>query len=444
MNDHENNPRQAGDDHPDPPRGHGDSGRGEESREDRSSISTTDPTVSDGPGQRAEWHQYPDATLVTETSSINGPVPGYHLPNGGNATGGGSKDRQQQAKGNQAGRDNGNPPRGQDRGRDEGEGREADARRAKPQPSPWRNALISAAVALAAGMLGAGIVVYFFESSKSEGKQSSSDGQSSSQKKSGSESKSKSKGSGKESGKGSGSGSDEISQTGSSIPGLTRADDADALRRQIEHLSERIDQQGHRLDTTSRLKEEVPPDLRTLQIKVGDLSRTMEEVGDLPSRVRRVENRLEETRQEMKSLRDRLSSSRDEGASAAADRKLAMRAVASTPIASTTTTVDARPDAAMAQGIALFKDGNYPEASNIFRKLQITRPDDARVWYYSALSTALTTGDWTQSARELVAHGLECEGAGSPEKDKIDVAFSGLSDAQGRKWLMSYRDQIRR
>ena len=443
MVEHEHDPRQTDEDQPDSSQNRDDSEGQPPPTNKRSVISTTDRVVTEGPGQQAEWRQHPDATLVTETSRVDRPIPAYLIPApGGEAYESHGTGRKQGAEKRRDMDRSDKGDRSSSSGPEERVKRETDPHHESPQPSPWRNLLISAAVALAAGMIGAGAVVYFFDSSKSESKESSSDGQSSSQKKAGSEGKSKSKGSGKEAEKG--SGADETAQSGSSIPGFTRADDADALRRQIEHLSERIDQLGHRLDTQSHPREEVPPDLRTLQIKVGDLTRTSEEVGNLPSRFRRLESRFEDLQQEMKSLRDRLSTSREDGVTRGSERKTALATVAvrrdltvSPPM-----TVEAMPDEAWGQGVALFKTGHYPEASNVFRGLQITRPDDARVWYYSALAVGLTTGDWTRSARELIERGIQRERAGTPEKDKIDVAFTGLSDAQGRKWLNAYREKV--
>lgn len=367
-----------------------------ESRTDRSVISTTD--------------------LVGETGRVDRPMPASPAPRSVS------------------------PPAGKPQAAPEREDAGEDPRKPAPTPpSPWRNTLIGAGVALAAGMIGAGITLYAFGPSKMEGSEQSSTAQAGSQNKSGTEKPSQSK----SSAKASGSGAEETSQAGAAIPGFSREDDAETLRRQIEHLSERIDQLGHRMDTASHTREEVPPDLRTLQIKVGDLTKTIEEVGNLPSRYRRLESRLNDLEQEVKGFRDRLSSSREEGRGGTAERKATLAQAAPPPLIaiSPPPTVESLPDAAWAEGVALFKSGRYSEANNVFRQLQSSRPTDARVWYYSALATGMTTGDWTGAAREQVEHGVKCERAGTPEKNQIVAAFTGLTEAQGRRWLEAYREK---
>lgn len=386
--------------------------------QDRSVISTADSVVVTGGGQQAEWRDRPDATLVAETSGVDRAIPAYLVP---------------VSKSEPKPRSHEGPQRDQ---REENE-RAPHADREAPRPSPWRNALISAGVGLAAGLIGAGILLYFFGPSKSESSQTPSRGQSGARTKARSEDRSSSKGSDK------GTGADETSQSGSAIPGFTRAEDADTLRRQIEHLAERIDQLGQRLDTLPPLRDQVPPDLRTLQIRVGDLSRTIGEVGNLPSRFRRLESRFEVSQQELKTLRDRVSLSHEREAAGVSEENTMPAAVTARPLVAITppSAVEDQADVAWAQGVALFRSGNYPEASNVFRQLQVTRPADARVWYYSALAVGMTTGDWNHSARELVERGIKCERAGMPERNQIDVAFTGLTESQGRKWLNTYRGQ---
>ncbi len=430
------------------------SGPASKAQSDQAAISTADPAVAAGPKSVAEWRKHPDATQYSDTSHVASPMsaplfldPENPAERGDGNTPKGDNEKhssrdQQSVHKNPKGRTG---ERGQENGKEHSQGdRDKDERESRhpepnPQPSPWRNILISAGVALAAGMIGAAAILYFFGPSKSEGNSSHPNEKSDSQKKGSSSQKGQ-----KDQNKDKGVGSDETSQSGSSIPGFTLAQDADSLRRQVEHLSERIDHLGHRLDTTTRTRDETPPDVRTLQIKMADLTRTMEEVGNLPARFRRLENRFEDLQQDLKSLRDRLSSSLNEEPLADSARK-ADRAIDETrqePLAiSPPSTVSGRPDTTLAQGIALFKDGHYAESTNLFRKLQVTRPDDARVWYYAALSTGLKTGDWTGAARELVERGLNCEQAGMPEKDEIDASLTGLTEAQGRKWLSAYRSK---
>src|SRR5205807_1199574 len=61
-----------------------------------------------------------------------------------------------------------------------------------------------------------------------------------------------------------------------------------------------------------------------------------------------------------------------------------------------------RDEGAIDRGIALFKAGQFREASDAFRRLTGTDPDDARVWYYAALSHGIATNQWVGEAVRLV------------------------------------------
>jgi hypothetical protein len=100
-------------------------------------------------------------------------------------------------------------------------------------------------------------------------------------------------------------------------------------------------------------------------------------------------------------------------------------------------------DGKLAQGIDLFKQGKYKDAYAYFEKLEQTNPDDARVWYYAALSSGLSTRDWKldeSEASRLVKKGVEREKAGTPPRAEIDAAFRDLIDKTGKGWLEWYRN----
>ncbi len=99
---------------------------------------------------------------------------------------------------------------------------------------------------------------------------------------------------------------------------------------------------------------------------------------------------------------------------------------------------------AMEKAAGLYSDKKYPEARDAFAKLQGVFPDDARVWYYSALATGFATGKWTGEPEKLVATGMEKEKAGSVPADRIDAVFAGLTPATGKDWLDAYRKRIAR
>ncbi len=97
---------------------------------------------------------------------------------------------------------------------------------------------------------------------------------------------------------------------------------------------------------------------------------------------------------------------------------------------------------AMEQAAGLFKEKKYAEARDAFVKLQAVFPDDARVWYYSALANGFATNQWTGETERMVNTGLEKEKAGSPPSAKVDALFASLTSATGKDWLAAYRKRI--
>jgi hypothetical protein len=94
-------------------------------------------------------------------------------------------------------------------------------------------------------------------------------------------------------------------------------------------------------------------------------------------------------------------------------------------------------------GIDLFRQKKYDQASEAFDSLTRTNPDDARVWYFAALSRGLATRDWKGQTEKLVTEGVEREKAGTPEKSQIDSAFADLTAETGKDWLAFYRRRTR-
>jgi hypothetical protein len=96
-------------------------------------------------------------------------------------------------------------------------------------------------------------------------------------------------------------------------------------------------------------------------------------------------------------------------------------------------------DPALESGVGLFNEKKYGEAYARFRKLLQAQPEDARVWYYAALSYGLSTGDWNRMTQSMVEEGVAREKAGKPAKAEIDSALSGLTRETGKDWLDFYR-----
>ncbi|MDR3638023.1 MAG: hypothetical protein P4L84_29735 [Isosphaeraceae bacterium] len=98
---------------------------------------------------------------------------------------------------------------------------------------------------------------------------------------------------------------------------------------------------------------------------------------------------------------------------------------------------------ALAQGVELFKKARYKDALSVFNKLELSNPDDARVWYFAALSLGMVTSEWGGGTAELVRRGIERERAGTPDSTQIDAAFKDLTVSTGKSWLEEYRKQAK-
>jgi len=175
-----------------------------------------------------------------------------------------------------------------------------------------------------------------------------------------------------------------------------------------------------------------PPDLAPLEQKIAridSLAQQVDTIGKkfdpLSQQLMQFEHRftelnakLEELRQEVTVIRDRTPTSRSrEGTSA--------RAPAPSPRekaenASPASEKGATADSTFESGVSRFRERRYAEAYDIFRRLVQSNPDDARNWYYAALSYGLSTGDWGRLTEQMVEQGVEREKAGKPPKSVID------------------------
>jgi hypothetical protein len=420
---------------------------------------TSDPMIKTGSGSHPSWTRHPDATMVVETYRISEPdsnPPGVYIvpfqenppssPEEGREDRGSRHEKRDKRSASSNAGDRARSKSDVDRASNFGSGQDR-VHETNP-PSMTRMFLYTGLMGLVCGMVGAWGYSYFFGSDKSSksGDQGSSSKDSGAQKSASGSSKKSSSGSSASKAE-----SGAQAQGAKDFPGFTRADDADILRKQNEHLSERIDRLSERIDKVSRPRNQTPPDVRTLQIKVGDLARTVEDMGDVTARLRRVEDRVEDLGQQLKNRRsDSGGQGRDTHRPPALDPSTSRSTSASPPSRvsplgtddGVPTPVGEEPDAALAQGVVLFREGRYPEAQNIFRKLQLTRPADARVWYYSALTHGLTTGDWGDKARELAERGFEQEQSGHPTRATIDSSMIGLSREMGRDWLNAIRSRL--
>ncbi len=100
-------------------------------------------------------------------------------------------------------------------------------------------------------------------------------------------------------------------------------------------------------------------------------------------------------------------------------------------------------DAALESGASQFRERRYGEAYATFRRILPSHRDDARFWYYAALSYGLSTKDWGKMTQSMAEEGVSREKAGQPQKSAIDSAFAGLTKETGKDWLDFFRRRAR-
>src|SRR5262249_28789923 len=154
--------------------------------------------------------------------------------------------------------------KGDDAGRDKGGHEAGDRGRPAQAPSSVRVLLFSGLVAFVCGVVGGWGYSSLF-SSKGGGKKSSdkhsaaNESYGSSTKKRAGEAESATESGGR-------------SESGKEVPAPTRPGELDTLREQIEDLAKRVDRLDERFDSLTLPRDQTPPEIRNLQVKVIDLA----------------------------------------------------------------------------------------------------------------------------------------------------------------------------
>ena len=223
------------------------------------------------------------------------------------------------------------------------------------------------------------------------------------------------------------------------------------LDDRVTSLSEQDKQLESRLESIP--KPAVPPDLAPLEQKVArvdELVRQVEAIGKkvdpLPQRLEQLDHKIAEFDAKLDGVRQEDSAAKNHSTT---DRESSSsRAEGSSPdVAADSSPASAGhgepDDSVLATGEAQFREKRYGEAYDIFKKLMQTNPDDARVWYYAALSYGLGSRDWGNMTKMMIQQGVAKEKAGKPQKSVIDTAFAGLTKETGKEWLDFYRRRTR-
>jgi hypothetical protein len=211
-------------------------------------------------------------------------------------------------------------------------------------------------------------------------------------------------------------------------PTPATADDLKALRGEVEGLAKQLAALATKVDGLP--KAEPAPDLKPIQAKLDDLGGLAEKFGELSKKVDAAD---EQARAASKAA----DSSKEEIAALTAKIDKPVEAVAPKPTAEPKL-ADIGPAA------ELFRANKFADARAALAKLRQSNPEDARVWYYSALANGFATGKWDGETEQLVLKGVERERIGTPDAAQIDAAFSGLAGTAGKSWLAAYRRRARR
>ncbi len=227
-----------------------------------------------------------------------------------------------------------------------------------------------------------------------------------------------------------------------------------ALPGHVEGLTTELQGLGKRLNDLQKQVGEMPkpapaPDLKPVEAKVDALAKRLDGVSSpdpkgiedqvakataaqadslakLSAQASALEKALADQKGEIASLRDQVKS-------------LSETKPAPAPAAA----ANGAADADFARAVDLYKKGQYAPARDAFAKLQESSPNDARVWYFGALSTGSATNVWTGETERLVTKGVDLEKAGSPDAAKINSAFADLNPPAVKTWLDFYRAKAR-
>jgi hypothetical protein len=213
------------------------------------------------------------------------------------------------------------------------------------------------------------------------------------------------------------------------------------LRRQMTDLIKQVERLSERLEEMTPPRDASPPGLQMMQVKFSEMARDMDKVAELPEQFRRFDSRLASVQEQIKALHassDGLPTDSIGGRTPS----LTVGSAISMPVTPTGSRNPINPT--IEQGISQLERGEFALARATFSSLQAVQPDDARVWYLSALAEGLTSGNWDGEAKRFAEKGLECERAGHPSTSTVDLTLATRTAVKGEAWLASLRAGMRR
>jgi hypothetical protein len=227
-----------------------------------------------------------------------------------------------------------------------------------------------------------------------------------------------------------------------------RAIDAKASKSALDALSSRIGEVQSELGTLgrelARLEDRLnartnappappgPPDLSPLRTRIDDLVKESQRLSALPAT-------FQSLRQRVDALDKGLNALRTEVAAVPKHLDASLNALKDAMVSRSAPDQVRQVDMARDFGAALFREGRYAAAREVFLALIENHQNDARLWYFAALANGLTSGEWTGESERMVRRGLECEQGGRPKRSDIDAQFSTVTKEQGKDWLEDWR-----
>jgi len=231
--------------------------------------------------------------------------------------------------------------------------------------------------------------------------------------------------------------------------------DQSKLLARVEDLSRGLDQLKSRVESLP--KAGPTADMEPLKAKVAavdDLSKRIqgveEKLIDLPKRIEQEGNQITTLTARLEEVTNRMEGpGKGTGKEAGAENpnqggtREAMKPVTDT-INQLAKSAEDTANSSFGAGAELFKQKKYKEAKDFFDTLDKVDQEDARIWYYAALSRGFATGDWKGETEKLANRGVEREKAGTPPKAEIDSTFSDLTREAGKDWLDFFRRRAAR
>jgi TolA-binding protein len=238
--------------------------------------------------------------------------------------------------------------------------------------------------------------------------------------------------------------------TNSPLSEVVRAIDAKASKSAVDALTSRISEVQSEFGTLgrelARLEDRLnartnaphaPPDLAPLRTRIDDLVEESQRLSPLPAT-------FESLRQRVDALDKGLNALRTEVAAVPKQLDASLNTLKDVMVSRSAPDQASPPDIARGLGVALFREGKYSAAREVFLTLVQNYPNDARLWYFAALANGLTSGDWAGETEVMVRRGLACEQRGGPKRSDIDAQFSKLTKEQGKDWLEEWRKRASR